>query len=130
MGCHHVLFLPYCLRFLLGASVTETLGTGAVPRHANSTPRLPGNPVANNSCPLRPYHTEYNYIVLLEMGNLILITEGRKTFSSTQCCLYEKGRAPGVGGVNLKPVSGDRFQDEFWKKMQTQNNIQCGSNQQ
>lgn len=70
--------LPYCLRFLPGARVTETLGTGTDPRHANSTPHLPGNPVANNSCPLRPYHTEYNYIVLLEMGNLIPIREGRE----------------------------------------------------
>lgn len=123
--------LPYCLRFLLGGRVTETLGTGTVPRHANSTPHLPGNPVANNSCPLRPYHTEYNYIVLQEMGNLIQIREGRKTFSSTQYCLYEKGRALGNGGgVNPKPVSGDRFQDEFWKKIQNQNNIHLDSNQQ
>jgi hypothetical protein len=62
------------------------------------------------------------------MGNLIQIREGRKTFSSTQYCLYEKGRAPG-GGVNPKPVSGDRFQDEFWKKMQNQNSIQLDSDQ-
>lgn len=63
--------------------------TGAAPGHANSAPHLPGSPVANNSCPLRPYHTEYNHIVQLEMGNLIQITEeGTKTFSPTQCCLF------------------------------------------
>lgn len=77
MGCHVLCFaiLPALPAW---SQSNRTLGTGTVPRHANSTPHLPGNPVANNSCPLRPYHTEYNYIVLLEMGNLIQIREGRK----------------------------------------------------
>lgn len=70
----------------------EASDIGAAPGHANSTPHFPGSPVANNSCPQRPYHTEYNHIVQLEMGNLIQITEeGTKTFSSTQCCLFWGG---------------------------------------
>lgn len=116
--CHMLYFaiLPALPAWSL-CNVREAADTGAAPGHANSIPHLPGSPVANNSCPLRPYHTEYNHIVQLEMGNLIQITEeGTKTFSSTQCCLFFFKRERGGKAHISQTYSGCGFKTRLGKK--------------